>query len=255
MDRLRVIHAAAKTPSGSAYAPSETGSRLPSLIVVGHMIEGKGQEDAVRALAVLRARGVPASLTLVGSQQPAYGASLRTTARSLEVDGSITFVDYADDAFPLLQEADIALVCSRRECLPRVVIEAMKCGLPVVGARASGTVELIQDGWNGLSYEPGNARDLAGRVEALIRDPDLADRLAQTAQAWAHSKFTIKNYVDSFMDVASEVVGEKRRQTLRTTNRPDRLKDGGGRAPLWVLVPIFTEMLNPLLEASTFGPF
>jgi glycosyltransferase involved in cell wall biosynthesis len=84
----------------------------------------------------------------------------------------------------------------------------MKCGLPVVGARTGGTVEVIRDGWNGLLYEPGDALDLAVRVEALIRDPRLADRLARTAQAWAQSKFTTKNYVDSFMDVASEVVRE-----------------------------------------------
>jgi glycosyltransferase involved in cell wall biosynthesis len=137
------------------------------------------------------------------------------------VDGSITFVDYVEDALPFLREADIAVVCSRRESLGRVGIEAMKCGLPVVGARASGTIELIRDDWNGLLYEPGNARDLAGRVEALIRDPDLADRLAQTAQAWAQSKFTTKNYVDSFMDVASEVVRERagRHSALPTGRR------------------------------------
>jgi glycosyltransferase involved in cell wall biosynthesis len=208
-NRLRVVYSAAETPSDLTHASSENETQLPRLVVIGHLIEGKGQEDAIRALAVLQERGFSPSLTLVGSEQPRYGASLRTIARSLGVDGSITFVDYVEDAFPFLREADIALLCSRRECLPRVIIEAMKSGLPVVGARASGTIELIRDNWNGLLYEPWNSGDLAGRVEALIRDPDLADRLAQTAQAWAHSKFTTKNYVDSFMEVASEVVRER----------------------------------------------
>jgi glycosyltransferase involved in cell wall biosynthesis len=206
--RLRVVYFAAETPSASAYAPSREGSKPFRLVVIGHMIEGKGQEDAVRALAILREKGFSASLTLVGSEQPEYGASLRTIARSVGVDGSITFVGYVEDSFPFLREADISLVCSRRECLPRVAIEAMKCGRPVVGARASGTVELIREDWNGLLYEPGDASDLARQVEALVRDPDLADRLAQTAQTWAHTKFTTKNYVESFIDMASEVVRE-----------------------------------------------
>jgi glycosyltransferase involved in cell wall biosynthesis len=220
-DRLRVVYSAAETPPDGAPSRSRDASQAFRLVVIGHMIEGKGQEDAVRALAVLQERGFSPSLTLVGSEQPSYGASLRTIARSLGVDGSITFVDYVEDALPFLREADIAVVCSRRESLGRVGIEAMKCGLPVVGARASGTIELIRDDWNGLLYEPGNARDLAGRVEALIRDPDLADRLAQTAQAWAQSKFTTKNYVDSFMDVASEVVRERagRHSALPTGRR------------------------------------
>jgi glycosyltransferase involved in cell wall biosynthesis len=206
VDRIRVVYVGGESPPDCKPSRSDGVPSAFRLVVIGHKIEGKGQEDAVRALAVLKNKGFSASLTLVGSEHPVYGASLRTIAKSSGVDGSITFVDYVEDPFPFLREADIALVCSRRESLGRVTIEAMKCGLPVVGARAGGTVELIEDGWNGLLYEPGNAHELAARVEALVQDPDLVDRLGRTARAWALDKFTTKNYVDSFLDIASEVV-------------------------------------------------
>jgi glycosyltransferase involved in cell wall biosynthesis len=65
-DRLGVVYLAAETPPSL----SRDASQAFRLVVIGHMVEGKGQEDAVRALAVLQEKGFFPSLTLVGSEQP-----------------------------------------------------------------------------------------------------------------------------------------------------------------------------------------
>jgi len=65
--------------------------------------------------------------------------------------------------------------------------EAMSHGIPVIAARVGALPELIDDGVNGLLFEPGDARDLARKVARLWDDPQLCRRLGQAARAKAAS--------------------------------------------------------------------
>ena len=59
-------------------------------------------------------------------------------------------------------------MCSRAEAFGRVTVEAMKLGLPVIGAARGATPELVRDGWNGLLYAHGDANELAGKIDRSI---------------------------------------------------------------------------------------
>jgi glycosyltransferase involved in cell wall biosynthesis len=65
--------------------------------------------------------------------------------------------------------------------------EAMSHGVPVIAARVGALPELIDDGVNGMLFEPGDARDLARKVSRLWDDPELCRRLGQAARAKAAS--------------------------------------------------------------------
>lgn len=177
------------------------------LLLVGTKSPGKGQEDAIRALALLRERGHELALRLVGGGDPRYAATLDRLARSLEIDDAVESLPVTADVVAEFTSARLALVCSRAEAFGRVTVEAMKCGAPIVGARAAGTAELIRDGWNGLLYEPGDPADLAARISLLLENPELAQRLADTARAWALERFSVERYAERFSAVLHEAAG------------------------------------------------
>lgn len=187
-----------------ACDPRNGGRDAARLVLVGTKSPGKGQEDAIRALALLRERGHALTLRLVGGGNPRYVATLEGLARSLEVDDAVESLPVTSDVAAEFTPARLALVCSRAEAFGRVTVEAMKCGTPVVGARAAGTAELIRDGWNGLLYEPGDPADLAARISLLLEDPELAERLAETARAWALERFSVDRYAERFTAVLDE---------------------------------------------------
>lgn len=179
------------------------------LILVGTKSPGKGQEDAIRALALLREGGHAVKLRLVGGGDPRYAAALADLAGSLHVEDAVEFLPVTPDVVGEFTSAGVALVCSRAEAFGRVTVEAMKCGTPVIGARSAGTAELIRDGWNGLLYEPGDASDLAAKISLLLENRQLGERLGETGRVWALEQFSVERYAERFAAVLDEAAGSR----------------------------------------------
>jgi glycosyltransferase involved in cell wall biosynthesis len=196
-ERVRVI------PNGVAAAaqldqlrgaareqPPGPGGRF---VLVGRLRPSKGQESAIRALALLAERFPAARLTLVGDGDPAYLRHCRALADALGVARRVEFRGYLADPWPAYLAADAALMCSRWEAMGRVTAEAMAAGRPVVGFDNAGTAELIEHERTGLLYRGGPAA-LANSLARLIEDPALAARLGQQAQHTARQRFTTERY-------------------------------------------------------------
>ena len=165
-----------------------------SVVLVGRKHPGKRQEDAVRALAILRRRGVDAALTLVGASDPGYDVYLRRLVADGNLTGHVWFVGHVADPSPHVAGADVALMCSANEAFGRVTVEAMKLGVPVVGAASGGTLDIVRDQETGLLYRPGDPTDLADKLEALHRDPAGRARMGRAARDDARTRFTMEKY-------------------------------------------------------------
>ena len=79
------------------------------------------------------------------------------------------------------KQIDAELVCSRSEAFGRVTIEAMQCGIPVIGADTAGTSELIDDRKNGLLFKMGDCEDLSKKIVELYSDNELMEQIKQSA--------------------------------------------------------------------------
>ena len=84
----------------------------------------------------------------------------------------------------------IPLLPAERSTGQVVLFEAMALGKPVVATRAVGTVDYVRDGENGLLVEPGDAAALADAIARLLRNPDLARRLAAAALADCRARWS-----------------------------------------------------------------
>ena len=183
------------------------------LVQIGRVEEGKGQMDSVLALGYLIRSGLLAELTLQGPGEPGYLARVRETIAQQGLEPYVRLPGYAGDVASIIRAADIILVCSRAEAFGRVTIEAMKLGKPVVGARSGATPDLIEENFNGVLYTPGDHRELAGKIELLIRTPGLTRQMTENACRWAREKFSLKQYAEQVFKVLTAVVGESRGQS------------------------------------------
>jgi glycosyltransferase involved in cell wall biosynthesis len=175
------------------------------LVLVGNKAPGKGQHDAVLAVKEIVRAGYKVRLDLVGPASDLYNSSLELLIRANGLSGLIANVAEVAEPWSFFMDANAALMCSRSEAFGRVTIEAMKAGLPVVGANSGATPELVREGFNGLLYKAGEPTDLARKVIELIRDPSLVERLGRQARDWARATFTLERFATDFLAVARTI--------------------------------------------------
>lgn len=168
----------------------------------GQLSPSKGQSDAIKAVACLKARGLPVELVLAGAGRPEYVEELKRHARELGIEELVRFTGFLEDPYPAMRACDIVLVCSRREAFGRTAVEAMLMAKPLIYAASGGVAEYVEDGKTGLSYPPGEFTALAERIETLLGDGTLAARLGQTAETFARTTFTRENYGGRFYERA-----------------------------------------------------
>jgi glycosyltransferase involved in cell wall biosynthesis len=184
------------------------------VLAVGRLVEKKGFDVLVEAVALLADRGVPVEAAIVGHPaplEPGVGPELERAVSELGLEervrllGSMTQAQLFDE---YRRASAFCLPCrvadsGDRDGIPNVMVEAMACGVPVVGTEVSGLPELVRSGRNGLLVppddpeavadalahlhgNPGFARALGSRAEATVRERFDGDRLARELAALFH---------------------------------------------------------------------
>jgi len=174
-----------------------TRGRPTRLAVVGRLSPRKGPHLALEAVGQLRAADYDVELELAGSTFPGYEwyeAELRERADRPDLRGAVEFSGYTAPVWPVLQRADIVLAPSTQEPFGNVVVEAQMSRRPVVAAASHGHLESISDDQTGLLVPAGDPEAMAEAVKRLIADPELADRVARTAETEAVRRFSVDRY-------------------------------------------------------------
>jgi len=157
--------------------PVEPLPEEPRFLFVGVLERYKNVETLAAAWRLAAARVPQARLRLVG-----HGTRV-DVAESLVREGARWNRRLEPAAVARALDASLALLLpSASEGLPRIAIEAFLRGRPVLGARAGGIPDIVEDGVNGLLVPPGDPAALAAAIERLATEPGLGERLAEGAR-------------------------------------------------------------------------
>jgi len=96
------------------------------------------------------------------------------------------------------------------ETFGRVAVEAFACGVPVIASRLGAMEEIVEDGRTGLHFTPGDADDLAAKVEWAWTHPDEMQDMGRAARAEYEFKYTAERNYQMLMDVYERVLGSRR---------------------------------------------
>ncbi|MBM4133219.1 MAG: glycosyltransferase family 4 protein [Nitrospira sp.] len=152
--------------------------------VVGMIAPLKPQKaplDFVRMAALVHATRPDAQFLLVGDGE--LRSAVEAEIVGLGLSGGVHLAGWRRDIPEIMRCLDLLVLTSRWEGLPRVYLEALASGVPVVGTGVDGAAEVVQDGVNGYLVEPGDVRRLAERVLSLLNRPEEAVRMGQAGRA------------------------------------------------------------------------
>jgi 1,4-alpha-glucan branching enzyme len=185
LDRARIPVLHTGVDRGVFFPRPVPSSPVPTIVFVGKIVRNKGVEVLVEA-ACLIAREYPGlRLRLLGGGEASVIEAVRGTAADRGLEGMLDMPGYVDrrDLPEQLSEAHVFAAPSRYEGGPGFVyMEAMACGLPVIGCQGSGASEVIRHGENGLLVPPDAVLALADALRRLLSDRTEREAMGETAQ-------------------------------------------------------------------------
>ncbi|HWL39417.1 MAG TPA: N-acetyl-alpha-D-glucosaminyl L-malate synthase BshA [Gemmatimonadaceae bacterium] len=173
----------------------QLGNSRPVLMHVSNFRAVKRVRDVIRVFAEVNAQ-VPSVLVMIGDGPDRPAAE--EEARSLGVEGSVSFLGKLDQIAPLLAAADLFVLPSQTESFGLSALEALASGVPVIGTKAGGLPEVIRDGETGILCEIGDVAGMARAALAILQDPDRWSAMSTLAATDARQRFSRDAIVERY---------------------------------------------------------
>ncbi len=189
-----------------AFRPSTANRIEPTIVLTARMLEDKGISEFVAAARLLRSRGIHARFVLAGAPDPVNPTSISdATLAQWHREGWVEYWGWQEDVAGVLRQADVVCLPSYREGLPKSLIEACACGLPIVTTDTTGCREVVTDGENGFLVSVKSVEPLAAALERLIMDPDLRHRMGAAGRKRAEQLYDTVKIAASTLQVYEDL--------------------------------------------------
>ncbi len=173
--------------------------------ILGAIVPGKGQEVAIRAMAILAKIYPSVMLYLYGNLvDKEYHKKLQQLISDLKCGDNVVFKGFEEDQDLIYSNLDVLLNCSVMEGFGRTVIEAMQRGIPVVANASGGPLEIITHKENGLLYQQ-SPENLALCIESLIKDRTLYKAISENGKINALN-YTVDAYARKISGIFNNIL-------------------------------------------------
>ncbi|MGN6780185.1 MAG: glycosyltransferase [Marmoricola sp.] len=193
-----------QTPAARALARTalKLDSDVPVIGTTGRVDFQKAPEHLLEAARLLRHRDAVVVWFGSGPQL----AEMRRRVRAENLESRFRFIGERDDIAALLPALDVFCMSSRYEGLPCAVVEAMRCGLPVVATAVNSVPDLVVPGDSGVLVPPARPAALASALDRLLDNPIAAHRLALSGLRRAGERYDAARLGETLDEVYSETL-------------------------------------------------
>ncbi|MCL6598869.1 MAG: glycosyltransferase family 4 protein [Alicyclobacillus macrosporangiidus] len=212
--RVRVIANGVDVPEGAplatvatqaAEAAERAGRDKLRLLFVGRLVPGKGVESLLRAVAILRRRGLSVQLDVVGRGSRAYTQHLQRMAQRLGIAHRVRWLGFRrPSAVPQMYLShDVVVVPSRQESFGLVALEAMAWGVPLVSTRSGGLADFV-DHQVAEVIPRTTGLAVANAVHRIVRRPEAALAYVEEARRRAE-RYAWPRVAERYADLFAEI--------------------------------------------------
>ncbi len=194
----------------SHVPPSSNHGRSVVVLMAARLLWDKGVGEFVEAARILKAKGLQVEFWLAG--RPDSGNPMCVPEEWLkkwQEDGLIKWLGHRDDMPNLLQQVDIAVLPSYHEGLPRFLLEAAACGLPLVATDIEGCRVVVREGVNGFLVPSRQPMALADALERLLRDPLLRHQMGKASRHIAETEFDERKILAEWVALYEHVLSSE----------------------------------------------
>jgi glycosyltransferase involved in cell wall biosynthesis len=164
----------------------------PKLIMVARF--NRAQKDQYTLMQAIAKLSEPIKLIFVGTG-PDWEAS-KTMAQDLGITDRVSFLGDRLDVPDLLADSQIFVLSTHYEGAPISILEAMRCGLPIIATNVNGIPEQVADGVTGLLVPHQDVDALTAAISKLVNNPDLRQQMGVAGKHKFAKEFTVEQMVE-----------------------------------------------------------
>lgn len=196
----------------TVFKPSPNKERTPVVLMASRMLWDKGVGEFVAAAKILQQEGVAARFVLVGDIDHENPSAVPASKLKEWQDGKVVeYWGHRKNMLEVFQGAHIACLPSYREGLPKVLLEAAACGLPIVTTDTPGCREIVRDQINGLLVPVKDIKALAHALKNLIMDHALRSRMGETGRKIVENEFSQEKVIDETISLYNRLLQPRSR--------------------------------------------
>lgn len=192
--------------------PFPENKRLVAL--AARVVPGKGHEEFIRAAGKVTRNEQDVLFLIIGETglDPPFTGKLRRLVSELGLEKALRFTGFLYPPADFMRCLDVLALPSRSEMQGMVLLEAMACGVPVVGSDIEPIREMIKNEETGFLARPGDEESLARAVLILLRDGHLRDQIARNAMESVRRNHSLERNAARIFEIYRKLCSEERRR-------------------------------------------
>jgi glycosyltransferase involved in cell wall biosynthesis len=184
----------AEAARGSLRSELGTDATTPLIGIIARLVPIKAHEVFFQAACRVLGDEPNARFLVIGDGE--RRAELEALVDRLGIRHAVTFLGWRRDMVGVYADLDVVALTSLNEGSPVALIEALAAARPVVSTRVGGVAEVVIDGVTGLTVPPADPAAMAEGILHLVRDRDLAARLAAAGRRHVYPRYDSSRLVD-----------------------------------------------------------
>jgi glycosyltransferase involved in cell wall biosynthesis len=205
VERIQHPEAEAVAEIRTRYAPNDE----PLVSLIGRLSMPKTPDVFVDAAAIVLKRHPRARFLVVGDG--AKREEIAALIQRHQIGDSVFMTGLSTDIPAFMAASDIIVHSSLREGLPKIVLEGMAAGKPVIGTSVGGVPAVIDDGVSGLLVAPNDVPQMAAAIERLLSDEPLRQRIVASSASRVY-EFSLQKSIEDTDHLYDRLISDRSRR-------------------------------------------
>ena len=175
----------------------------------------KGHHLLIKAIAKITAKYPQIHVVFLGDEDRCFKGikeEYKLLAKSLCVDTKITWINFQKEVVPFFKNAYCVVLPSYTEGCPRVLLEALAAGTPILGSKIDGINEIIEEGVNGFGFVSDDSESLSQAIEKIINlDQQCYQNMKTNCLRLARQRYDIKDMIDKYQKLYFDLIESKKK--------------------------------------------
>ncbi|MDH0347681.1 glycosyltransferase family 4 protein [Aeromonas dhakensis] len=180
---------------------------IPVIMLMARLLIDKGVVEFVEAARILKYQSVKCRFVLVGSTDENPKSVSSTLLNTWVNEGVVEYWGYSDNPAETYGKANVVVLPSYREGLPKSLIEAAACGRAVITTDVPGCRDAILPNVTGILVPAKDSKSLAVAISTLCENSQLRKRLGSAGRKLAEDAFDIKSVINTHISIYERLLG------------------------------------------------